>query len=504
MSTSGVSSGCVWLVGAGCGDAGLITLSGQALLRDCQAVVYDDLIDRELLSLAPESAERIYMGKRQGAHSARQEDICSTLIRLARQGKRVVRLKGGDPFVFGRGGEELQALRAAGVPCGEVPGVSSAIAIPAAAGIPVTHRELSRSVHIVTAHTSDGALPDFSQLAPLEGTLVFLMGLSQLPAIAQGLIAAGKPPETPAAVISGESGAPPTAVRGPLRQISGLARAAGIRTPAVIVVGETAALDLASTVRLPLQDLRIGLVGTPALTETLSARMLSYGARPFLAQAHGVCPLPVDLSGLQRPGTWVVFTSGNGVRRFFQAMREQGRDFRDLAMCRFAVVGTATEKALWSCGFRADLRPEPFTTAALGEGLAGVVRPGEQVLLFRSAQASPTLLHRLREAGLNPEDRRTYTVRPCRENASGRAAALKTASYLVFSSAGGVRAFLEEFGELPPQAMCVCIGPVTAAALRRHSAAPFLTATEISAEGIVEAILRHRAACGLDSPGTCR
>lgn len=494
MNASMIPSGCVWLVGAGCGSADLITLRGQALLRSCQAVVYDDLIDRALLSFAPETAERIYVGKRRGAHSACQDDICRILIRLARQGKRVVRLKGGDPFVFGRGGEELQALQEAGIPCGEVPGISSAIAIPAAAGIPVTHRNLSRSVHIVTAHTSGSGLPDISRLALLEGTLVFLMGLGQLPAIARELIAAGKPPETPAAVISGGNAAHPAVVRGPLCQIPDLARAAGIQTPAVIVVGEAAALRLASAVSLPLQDLRVGLTGTPAFTEKLSARLLSYGAQPFLVQELEVRPLSVDLSGLSRPGTWAAFTSGNGVRCFFHALREQGQDVRSLAACRFAVVGAATEEALWSYGFRADLRPEPFTTAALGEALARSVRPGEPVLLFRSALASPALFGRLREAGLDAEDRRIYTVRPRGENGSARAAALQSASYLVFSSAGGVHAFWQEFGALPPQAVCVCIGPVTAAALRQHSAAPFLTASEISAEGILQAILRHHGA----------
>ncbi|MCI9119978.1 MAG: uroporphyrinogen-III C-methyltransferase [Oscillibacter sp.] len=243
-------TGCVWLVGAGCGDADLITLRGLNLLRQSQAVVYDDLIDPELLRLAPFDAEMIYVGKRSGRHSAKQEEICKILIDQARQGKQVVRLKGGDPFVFGRGGEELLALQEAGIPCGEVPGISSAIAVPAAAGIPVTHRRLSRSIHIVTGHTADTAncLPeDLPKLAALHGTLVFLMGLEQLPRLAQGLLDAGKAPETPAAVLPAHS-AP---VRAPLSEIAEQARQAGAVSPAVIVVGETAAMELPTSVTFP-------------------------------------------------------------------------------------------------------------------------------------------------------------------------------------------------------------------------------------------------------------
>ena len=192
--------GTVYLVGAGCGPADLITVRGLRLLRNCGAVVYDDLIATELLDEVPAAAERVYMGKREGRHSASQEEICAKLVELAQAGKTVVRLKGGDPFVFGRGGEEALALLAAGVPFEVAPGVTSAVAIPALAGIPVTHRGVSRSFHVVTARTADtpDGLPEyFDQLAPLPGTLVFLMGLSRLERIAQRLTDAGKPADTP-------------------------------------------------------------------------------------------------------------------------------------------------------------------------------------------------------------------------------------------------------------------------------------------------------------------
>lgn len=240
-------TGTVYLVGAGCGAADLITVRGLRLLQNCGAVVYDDLIAPELLNEVPENADRIYMGKREGRHSASQEAICAKLEELAREGKTVVRLKGGDPFVFGRGGEEALALQTAGVPFEVVPGVTSAVAIPALAGIPVTHRGLSRSFHVVTAHTADtpDGLPEyFDGLARLPGTLVFLMGLSRLEVIARRLVEAGKPSGTPTAVVSGGNAPHPTAVRGTLEDIAAKARAAGVQPPAVILVGDVAALEL--------------------------------------------------------------------------------------------------------------------------------------------------------------------------------------------------------------------------------------------------------------------
>lgn len=241
-----VPVGRVALVGAGCGSADLITVRGLRLLRQCRAVVYDDLIDDALLDEVPPEAERHYMGKRSGRHAAPQQEINQTLIDLARKGGLVVRLKGGDPFVFGRGGEEALALQAAGIDYEVVPGISSAIAIPAEAGIPVTHRAVSRAVHIITAHTGADAQPDYRRYAGLDGTLVFLMGLHRLPQIAQGLMDGGMDPATPAAVISGGNAAHPAAVRAPLCEIAAAARE--MEAPAVIVVGAVAEMNLSPRV----------------------------------------------------------------------------------------------------------------------------------------------------------------------------------------------------------------------------------------------------------------
>lgn len=237
--------GRVALVGAGCGRADLITVRGLRLLQQCRAVVYDDLIDTALLDTVPAGAERIYVGKRSGRHSAPQAEINAALIALAQRGGLTVRLKGGDPYVFGRGGEEALALQRAGIPFEVVPGITAAIAVPAEAGIPVTHRGVSRAVHIITAHTQDET-PDFSSWAALaaDGTLVFLMGLQRLPQIAAGLLAGGLPPQTPAAVLSGGNAPHPAAVRASLGEITDAARAAGVEAPAVIVVGDVVGMEL--------------------------------------------------------------------------------------------------------------------------------------------------------------------------------------------------------------------------------------------------------------------
>lgn len=245
---SGFPTGDVTLVGAGCGAFDLITLKGLNVVRNAQVLVYDDLMDERLLSHASESCEKIYVGKRRGRHSMSQEGINDLLAKKAGQGKHVVRLKGGDPFVFGRGGEEILALKKRGIEVREIPGVTSSIGIPALAGIPVTFRDVSRSFHVITGHTTQGeGLPEnLKTLAALEGTLVFLMGAKNLGKIAGMLTAYGKSPETPAAVVQGDFKGGVLAVRGTLGDIAEKAERAEIKSPAVIVIGPTAGMDLFS------------------------------------------------------------------------------------------------------------------------------------------------------------------------------------------------------------------------------------------------------------------
>ena len=474
--------GSVALVGAGCGRADLITVRGLELLRRCDAVVYDDLIDPALLDAAPESARRIYMGKRSGAHSAPQSEICETLIALAREGLRVVRLKGGDPYLFGRGGEEMLALRAAGVPCQEVPGIPSPIGIPAEAGIPVTHRGVSRGLHIVTAYTADtpdGLPEDFDALAGLSGTLVFLMGLAQLPKITRRLMAAGKPGSTPAAVVSGGNAPHPVTVRATLSTLEQAAQAAGVTSPAVILVGDTAAMNLNAP---PLSGVTVGITGTKTVAAKQIAALEALGARTCWVSRSEITDRPVTLPPTEKR-RWLVFTSANGVRSFFrQADPASVRD------CRFAVIGPATGEVLARAGLRADLCPGEYTSEALAAALAEAASPDEEIVLLRSAAASPVLPDRLRAAGFSVTDLPVYDM----TDAAAPAGELTGLDYLTFSSAGGVDRFFRQYAAVPDETKCVCIGPVTARALAKRTARPFLTAPDATVSGLVAAILGER------------
>lgn len=488
--------GKVWLVGAGCGAADLITVRGAELLKRCGVLVYDDLIAPELLELVPPSAEKIYMGKRLGSHSAPQGEITACLAAKAAEGKCVVRLKGGDPFVFGRGGEEMEALLAKGIACEVVPGVSSAIAIPAEAGIPVTHRGVSRSVHIVTAHTADTAdgLPeDLDALAGLSGTLVFLMGLRQLPHLARRLMAAGKAAETPVAVVSGGNAPHPACVRGTLGDI--VEKASGVRPPAVIVVGDAAALELNGRNARPLTGTVVGLTGTDTMTGKLRPALTALGARVVSAGRSVVEELPVDLKFLcDGSHRWLVFTSANGVHVFFRKLKEQRIDLRRLGNVSYAVIGKGTEAILAEYGMLADLRPGTATTKALGQELVECVFSGE-ICLLRSAKGSPELRETLAK-WLPVRDIPLYDVLPDPETGRAARPRLDEMDYLVFASAGGVEAYFDAFGSVPEGTIPVCIGPVSAGALKRRAPdAACLMAEEISAEGIVSAILRDRVNC---------
>lgn len=515
--------GSVALVGAGCGKADLITLRGLRLLRQCQAVVYDDLIDPALLDAAPESALRLYMGKRNGVHAASQAEINQKLIELAGSGLRVVRLKGGDPYLFGRGGEEMLALKAAGIPCQEVPGIPSAIGIAAEAGIPVTHRGVSRGVHIVTAHTADtpDSLPaDFDILAKLSGTLVFLMGLERLPAIVARLMAAGKDGNTPGAVISGGNAPNPVRVRAPLFQLEQAAKDAGVSAPAIILIGDVADLDL-STVDMAAMDQsamdlsamppsvmnlsamapsamgqpvssgllrgrRIGVTGTREVAEKQLNALRALGAEAVwvLRQEIRELPLKLDLRSLGERSGWLVFTSANGVKTFFGRIEQANMPLRLLERWKFAVIGAVTGTALARYGIQADLCPKTFTSQALAVEIGAAAKPGEQIILLRSASASSVLPDMLRREGFSVEDISIYDVE--RETSVDPLPAL---DYLTFSSAGGVKLFYEQYGAVPKGTRCVCIGGVTARALSQYTEDSFLISEEISAEGIVESII---------------
>lgn len=474
--------GAVTLVGAGCGRADLITVRGLRAIQRCQAVVYDDLIDLKLLEAAPETARRIYMGKRSGVAGATQAQINEQLIALAREGLRVVRLKGGDPYLFGRGGEEMLALREAGIPCREIPGIPSAIGIPAEAGIPVTHRGLSRGLHIVTGHTADtaGGLPGgMAEMAGLPGTLVFLMGLGSLERIAEELMAGGKAGSTPAAVISGGNSPNPACVRGNLQNIAARVRQAGVQAPAVILIGAVAALRLGSRDK-PLAGVRVGITGTEAVAEKQKALLEALGAETEWVSRCGIEPRPMGREPEQQG--WLVFTSANGVGVFFGS-----RNPEDWKNRKFAVIGPATAAALEALGIRAAVCPREYTGEALAQAIAHAAEPGEPVTLLRSSQGGSALPELLEAAGHPVTHIPLYDPVP-----AGELGATDGLDYLTFASAGGVQQFFRRGGVISPGVKCVCIGKNTEEVLRRHFAGPSRIAKEATVESMVETIAGER------------
>ncbi len=469
--------GIVYLVGGGCGGADLITVRGRRCLERADAVLYDDLVDEDLLVLAPAGAELVCVGKRRGRHSMPQEEINALLVSKAAAGKVVCRLKGGDPFVFGRGGEELAAVRAAGVGCLVVPGVSSAVAVPGGAGIPVTHRGVSRSFHVVTAHTAgpDGGMPDnLEGLAALEGTLVFLMGLHRLDGLCRGLVEAGMSPSTPAAVVGARC------IRGTLADLAGKAR--GLEPPAVILVGGTAGMDLRAG--LPLSGACVGLTGTAAFREKFVPGLEGMGAAVRCLQRSRVRPLcaPEELTQALdwASGGWLGFTSPNGAAVFFALLARAGWDLRGLARFRIAAVGPGTAAELARHGFRADLIPPRHDTQCLGERMARVCG-GRRALLLRAAEAAPGLEAPLLQAGASCRTVPLYALSTgpvCRAQVD----------YAVFGSAGGVREYAAGGGPAPGRG-AVCIGPRTAAEAERIFSR-VLTADDAAPEAVIACILK--------------
>ena len=362
-------SGRVIIAGAGCGDYDLITMRGYEALKSCDVVIYDSLIDSRLLDFCKDGAEKICVGKRAGRHSSTQEEINTLLVEKAAESGVVLRLKGGDPFVFGRGGEEVLALQAAGIPYEVVSGVSSAVAVPAAAGIPVTHRRLARSFHVITGHTAaDGAktlTEQIDTLAKLEGTLVFLMGLHHLEEITNGLLQGGKPADTPAAVISRGTTPKQRVVRAKLCNLVAKTRKANLAAPAVIVIGETAGMQLSGTIEYPLYGVKIGVTGTKSITKKLRNRLEELGATVTELDYATLVPdweneaLEQALQSITAD-TWAVFTSPNGVEIFFQALQKRRIDIR-----------TQAQPPLWkSAAFIPPFSPKPTMWKALRRGFA--------------------------------------------------------------------------------------------------------------------------------------
>ena len=473
--------GKVWLVGAGPSDPGLFTLKGKQVLEQAEAVVYDALVGQSILNMIPDTAEAINVGKRSSNHTMAQEQISELLAEKAKEGKRVVRLKGGDPFLFGRGGEELEVLVREQVPYEVVPGITSAISVPAYQGIPVTHRDFCSSLHIITGHKKKGESYDidFEALVRTKGTLVFLMGVSSLGDICRGLLHAGINPDTPAALLMRGTTAAQERILATVATLEAEVSRRGAKTPAIIVVGEVCALapQFSWYEKLPLGGAKVLLTRPKELISETAQRLRALGAQVLELPAIRTVKIEenvrlhralAQLSSYQ----WLVFTSPAGVRIFFEELSEQRLDVRALGQVKLAVIGSGTGKELEKRGLYADLMPEVYDAAHLGEALADACTPGARILIARAAIGSPELTAALTHAEkqLVVEDIATYdTVYAPNRLIDERAEFLNGAvDYVVFTSASTVRGFAEAV-RLPDYraVKAVCIGRQTREAADR-------------------------------------
>ena len=466
--------GKVWLVGAGPGDVGLMTLKGREALEQADVVVYDALVADSVLGLIPDTARRVFAGKRAGNHFLRQEETNRVLLEEALAGNRVVRLKGGDPFLFGRGGEELELLVAHGVPFEIVPGVTSAFAVPAYCGIPVTHRDYCSSVHVITGHRRCGAALDidFEALARTGGTLIFLMGVAALPEICAGLMAAGMDPDIPAAVLEKGATAAQRTILATLATLTGACERADVGTPAIIVVGRVCELAgrFAWRDRLPLFGVKAVVTRPKELISGMSALLRARGAEVVELPAIRTEPLADDgrlrsaIDRLVAGGyDWVVFTSPSGVRIFMQKLLE-ARDIRALAGAKLAAIGDGSRRELLKYGLRCDFVPSVYDGETLGRELAGVCAPGARLLIPRAAIGNPALIEGLAGGeNLSVDDIPTYdTVYAVPPDAQRL---MKGVDFAVFTSASTVRAFAAGMEGLDMAGVnAVCIGKQTQSA----------------------------------------
>jgi len=500
----------VALVGAGPGDAALITVGGVARIAAADVVVYDRLANPALLRHARTDAELVYVGKTPARHTMSQDEINALLVERARAGKRVVRLKGGDPFVFGRGGEEAQALRAAGIPFEVVPGVTSAVAVPAYAGIPVTHRGIATSFAVVTGHEDASKADldvDWARVADAADTLVLLMGVGRIAEIAGSLVTHGRPAETPVAVIEWGTLPRQRVVIGTLATIAADVANAGIAAPAVTVVGEVVRLrdDLRWYDNRPLAGKRVLVTRTREQASELAELLAAAGAEPVELPSLEVRviadPAAVDdaIARLRTSAyTWAIFTSTNGVRIFFDALADRGCDARVFGRTQVAAIGPATADALGARGVRADLVPERFVAEGLIEAFAGRVLRGQGVLLPRAKGARDVLIDGLQARGAQVDELLLYEAAvPVAPDAEGlrrlRGGEIDIATFASSSSVRNLIAMLGGDVAALRNVTIAAIGPVTAQAVRAAGLEPAVVAEEHSIVGLLHALVMHCA-----------
>jgi len=503
------AAGKVYLIGAGPGDPGLFTLKGKRCLGEADVVVYDYLANPRLLRYAKPGAELIYVGKQAGKHTLPQEEIGRLLVARAREGKAVARLKGGDPFIFGRGGEEAEELAAAGIPFEVVPGVTAAVAAPAYAGIPLTHRDFTSTVAFVTGHEDPTKVETgiaWDKIATGIGTLVFFMGIGQLPEIVEQLVRHGRAPATPAAVVRWGTRAEQEVVTGTLENL--VEKCRGMKPPALIVVGEVVTLreKLRWFETLPLSGRRILITrareqasGFAAVLEAAGAEVMEFPTIGF-APPESWAPLDAAVARL-REYQWVIFTSANGVRFFWERLQAAGRDTRDLAGITVCAIGPATAAALKSVGIRADLVPTEFKAealvAAIQAGFGAEAIAGSRVLLARAAEAREVIPEELERLGAQVDVVAAYRTIKSDSDADAIRAMLREGKIhaVTFTSSSTVKHFLDLVGgeaEMLLRGVVVAsIGPITAQTAARHGIVSHIVPENYTIPALAEALVRH-------------
>ena len=487
-------TGNVILVGAGPGDPGLLTRKGLEAIAQAEVVVFDRLVGPEILGLIPENAEKIDVGKQASNHPVPQYRINQILLEKALEGKRVVRLKGGDPFLFGRGGEELELLKENGIPFQEVPGVTSALSVPAYAGIPVTHRDYCSSVHIITGHAKAGAelKIDFDALRRTKGTLVFLMGVTALPMICKGLLDSGMDGDMPAAVV--ERGTLPRQrkVVSTLAELPKAAEDAKIVSPAIIVVGKVCGLSDSFDWfdNLPLKGRKI-IVTRPAerngsLCGKLSALGASVTAYPCIRTVERVNNPELDTAiGKLKDYRWLVFTSPAGPGIFFKHLRKQHMDARALAGLKIAAIGPKTAAEVEKFGVLADLVPETYDSDHLAQAMAGVEGP---VLLCRASEGSDAMPRLFAEKGISFADIACYDTVYEAPNSDSVKELVESGAIVTFTSASTVRGFVKSLPETNySKVIGCCIGRQTAAEAEQYGI-PVRIAEKATMDSLIECI----------------
>ncbi|MEW9122172.1 MAG: uroporphyrinogen-III C-methyltransferase [Thermotaleaceae bacterium] len=502
-----MAGGKVFLIGAGPGDYKLITVKGLECIQEADVLLYDRLASEKLLSFAREDAERIFVGKAPTNHAYSQEEINQLLVQKALEGKTVARLKGGDPFVFGRGGEEALELLKYNIEFEVIPGITSAIAVPAYAGIPVTHRNVSSSFHVITGHedpTKEENVIDYQALAKVEGTLIFLMGVNNLGKICKNLIAYGQSQNRPVAVIRRGTTQGQKMVIGTLGTIEEKVIAENITNPSIILVGEVVTLSesLKWFETKPLFGKKVLVTRTRQQASTLSKRIEDLGGEAIefptiqIEKPENFDEIDKAIGEIEKY-QWLIFTSVNGVQAFFERMKRLNFDIRLLYKAKLCAIGPATAKALEDMGFTIEYIPEEYKAEGIIEGLAEKIKEGEHVLLPRADIAREVLISELEKLGARVDNIHVYrTVIPEQNRELLKDLLIKNAiDVITFTSSSTVRNFIHILGdenrELLNTIKIAVIGPITEETTKALGIHIDIRAKEYTIDGLVSAIQEY-------------